>query len=64
MPVLSNKFVPMLSNKLVNSKKNILVDNEKIFANEYIFSQILAIKIRIKGGPVFTFNHITKEDVI
>ena len=25
---------------------------------------ILAIKRRIKSGPVFTFNHITKEDVI
>ena len=27
-------------------------------------SNILAIKRRIKSGPVFTFNHITKEDVI
>ena len=25
---------------------------------------ILAIKRRIRSGPVFTFNHITKEDVI
>ena len=25
---------------------------------------ILAIKRRIKSGPVFTFNHITKEDAI
>ena len=24
----------------------------------------MAIKRRIKSGPVFTFNHITKEDVI
>ena len=25
---------------------------------------ILAIKRRIKSGPVFTLNHVTKEDVI
>ena len=25
---------------------------------------ILAIKRKLKSGPVFTFNHITKEDVI
>ena len=27
-------------------------------------SSILAIKRKIKSGPVFTFNHVTKEDVI
>ena len=25
---------------------------------------ILAIKRKLKSGPVFTFNHVTKEDVI
>ena len=36
----------------------------KAILKYYKHSSILAIKRKLKSGPVFTFNHVTKEDVI
>ena len=36
----------------------------KAILNYHKHPSILAIKRKLKSGPVFTFNHITKEDVI
>ena len=66
-----NDFFPNIIKTLNVPKKSYWLNNwecRRSYLKNYIkirkHASILPIKRRIKSGPVLTFNHITKEDVI